>query len=146
MTNKERKIQNMIKYRAKALNYFLGENNWKQINPEDATIAVVTFKHVIDADNIYLVTNNITPLYTRGYFNSMVLVVGSNKAVYLQNWQLRQVEVKGCGHTYLVKLNRKYFKPYTFGADFEEFALMEDYTFDQLVEVAKSQEETPVIW
>lgn len=42
----------------------------------------------------------------------------------------------------MVKLNRQYFKPYTFKNDFENMCFEKEETFDDLLELAKSQNET----
>lgn len=99
-----------------------------------------TFKHVIDEDNIVLVTSNIKRVK-----DSLVMVVANNKAVYLKDWQVLKVhnyyaEMEG----YAVKLCRKYFKTYTFKSNFEEFSFDEEDTFDSLKEVAATQDETAV--
>ena len=42
-------------------------------------------------------------------------------------------------YDYAVKLNRKYWKVYTFKSDFEDIFIEKEATFDDLVEVAKEQ-------
>lgn len=94
-----------------------------------------TFNHVIDSDNIIIITGNVKMVK-----GSYVLVIGSNKAVFLKSWQVKEVHNFYSGYSgYAVKLNRNYFKPYTFKTDFDEFAFNHDDTFDTLKAVAESQ-------
>ena len=44
------------------------------------------FNHIIDEDNIVVITNNIK--FIKG---SLVLVVANNKVVYLKDWQVESV-------------------------------------------------------
>lgn len=99
-----------------------------------------TFKHDIDNDNIIIITNNI--VFTD---KAPVLVVGNNKAVYLKDWQLKPVRnyYEGiCG--YAVKLNRNYFKVYTFNSNFENFSFDKEDDFDTLLEIAKQQNDVKI--
>lgn len=94
-----------------------------------------TFNHVIDDGCIILITNNIVEVK-----GTPVLVVGSNKAVYLKDWQIRKAHNYDDGFNgYAVKLNRKFFKVYTFRSNFEGFSFEKDESFDDLAEAAKSQ-------
>lgn len=71
-----------------------------------------------------------------------VLVVGNNKAVYLKDWLIREVRNYNLDiYDYAVKLNRKYWKVYTFKSDFEDIFIEKEATFDDLVEVAKEQNQ-----
>lgn len=96
-----------------------------------------TFKRVHDEDNIVIITNNVK--FIKG---NPVLIVGSNKAVYLKEWAIRPVHnFYQDLDAYAVKLCRKYFKVYTFQSDFEDMSFDHDLTFDDLMEVAKAQDE-----
>lgn len=95
------------------------------------------FKHYKDDYNVVVVTNNIK--FIKG---NPVLVVGNNKAVYLKDWQYRPVmNWENDINAYAVKLNRNYFKPYTFRFNFDEFGFEKEETFDDYVKVAKEQDE-----
>ena len=95
------------------------------------------FKHYISDDEVIVITNNIK--HIKG---NPVLVVDSNKAVYLKDWQIRKVRNFAEGvYGYAVKLNRNYFKPYTFRSDFEDMMFDEENTFDTMVQTAKQQDE-----
>ena len=96
-----------------------------------------TFSNVQDEDNIITTTNNIKSIK-----KNPVLIVGNNEVVYLKDWNILPVMnwEKGID-AWAVKLNRKYFKVYTFGEEFEDFYFKETETFDSLVEVAKEQQE-----
>ena len=117
---KERKL--------KDLKYFFGEDV-KMISN------YFKFTHVIDNDNIILITNNIKII--KGNY---VLLVDNNKGVYLKDWQVRPVHnFYNDMSAYAVKLNRKYFKPYTFKFNFEDMAFEEEQSFDCLLDIAKKQ-------
>lgn len=113
--------------------FFFGEGNkTKESNK------YFTYKHVIDDDNIIINTNNIKIIK-----DNYVLIVDNNKAVYLKDWQVR------CAHNwydmgsnfYIVKVNRKYFKPYTFKFNFTDFSFEKENTFDDLMAVAIEQDK-----
>ena len=94
-----------------------------------------TFDHVIDNDCIILITSNIAEVK-----GTPVLVVGSNKAVYLKDWQIRRIHnYDDSFNGYAVKLNRNFFKVYTFKSNFENFSFENDETFDDFAEIANSQ-------
>lgn len=128
------------------MNFFFGEGNVKH-----QTSKYFTFKKVLDDDNIIVLTNNIKHLFNSNTGNAAtILMVGNNKAVYLKSWQIKSVtgivnvdEVTGQGTllpTYAVKLNRNYFKVYTFKSNFEGMMFEKEDTFDSLKEDAKLQE------
>lgn len=129
---KERKQHDLV--------WFLGQEPHKESNK------YVTFNHVIDEDNIIIATNNIKAYYDKNDELKVILMVGENKAVYLKDWQVR----KGCAKVgsysnsecYIVKLNRNYFKPYTFKNVFEGMSFEEKQTFDMLKAGALTQNET----
>ena len=96
-----------------------------------------TFNNVQDEDNIIIITNNVKSIK-----KNPVLIVGNNEVVYLKDWNIVPVMnwEKGID-AWAVKLNRKYFKVYTFRTEFEDFYFEETETFDSLMEVAKEQQE-----
>ncbi|MEE0290530.1 MAG: hypothetical protein U0J62_09920 [Lachnospiraceae bacterium] len=94
------------------------------------------YNSIIDEDNIIIITNNIKTIK-----GNMVMIVDNNKAVYLKDWQVRRVHNFYNGvSAFAVKLNRKYFKPYTFRFDFEDMAFKQEETFDSLKECAAEQD------
>lgn len=96
-----------------------------------------TFNRIINDDEIIIVTSNIKIIK-----DTPVLVVGNNKAVYLKDWLIREVRNYNLDiYAYAVKLNRKYWKVYTFKSDFEDIFIEKEDTFDDLVEVAKEQNQ-----
>lgn len=93
------------------------------------------YNSVIDEDNIIIITNNIKVLK-----GSFVLIVDNNKGVYLKEWQIKPVHNFYTGMSaYAVKLNRGYFRPYTFSFDFEDMAFEKEDTFDSLKKIAVTQ-------
>lgn len=99
-----------------------------------------SFKRVHSDDEIVIITNNIARVK-----DSFVLVVDNNKCVYLKTWQIKRVKVliDDCDSAifaFAVKLNRNFFKVYTFKSDFEEFSFEKEETFDDLLEVARKQD------
>ena len=113
----------------KDLTFFFGETK-KMSNK------YFSFKRFIDDDNIIIITNNIKTIK-----GSFVMLVDNNKAVYLKDWQVRPVHNYGAGiNAYAVKLNRKYWKVYTFKTDFDDMAFEKEDTFDDLVNIAKEQD------
>ena len=113
------------------------ENNIKRFfgDVSKKTNKYFTFNHVIDNDNIIIITGNVK--IVKG---SYVLVIGSNKAVFLKPWQVKEVHNYYSGYSgYAVKLNRNYFKPYTFKTGFDDFAFDDEDTFDTLKADAESQ-------
>ena len=126
--NKERKN--------KAMDYFFN-GGWERESNK-----YFTFNRVIDNDNIIIVTDNIKILK-----DNHVLVVNNNQVVYLKDWQIHCVhnyylEV----NAYVVKLNRNYFKPYTFSFNFDDMSFDKADTFDSLYELAKKQNEENLKW
>ena len=89
-----------------------------------------------DEDNAIIKTNNITVVK-----DSIVMVTGNNTAIYLKDWQVRRIFDKELGEMYAVKINRNYFKEYTFKTNFSEFSFDKKDTFDSLWETAKKQHE-----
>lgn len=97
-----------------------------------------TYKHFLDDDTVIINTNNV-----REVKGNPVLVVGKNKAVYLKDWNIRTAHNYGdiCEDFYLVKIQRQYFKPYTFKSAFEDFCFDADQDFDTLLAVAQAQDQ-----
>lgn len=111
------------------LKFFFGED-LRQVSNK-----YVKFTRVIDEDNILLVTNNVKILK-----DNYVLLVDNNKGVYLKDWQVRECHNYDLGlNFYVVKLNRNYFKPYTFSFNFENMFFEKEETFDCLLEIATTQ-------
>ena len=98
------------------------------------------FNHILNEDEIIIVTGNVKFIK-----DNFVLVVGNNKVVYLKEWNIVRVHNYDLGlNAYAVKLNRKYFKTYTFKSDFEDFYFEKDDTFESLIEIAKEQNDTEI--
>ncbi|MGI6157665.1 MAG: hypothetical protein ACOYH4_04250 [Saccharofermentanales bacterium] len=92
-------------------------------------------RHYIDDDTIVINTNNV--ITVKGNY---VLVIDKNQAVYLKDWNVREVRNWDMGwQGHAVKLQRKYFKPYTFRKNFDDYAFDKPDTFEGLVRVAKEQ-------
>ena len=101
-----------------------------------------TFKHVIDDDNILITTSNIK--FIKG---NPVMIVGNNKGLYLKNWQINVVFNSSVeGQIYTVKLNRKFFRPYQFNFTFDDMSFAKDDTFDELLKIAREQDEVQMRW
>lgn len=119
--------------RNKDLDFFLGEGNYQHVSNK-----YMTFKRVIDDNNILIVTSNVKMVK-----DSLVMMVDNNKAVYLKDWQVRKAFSWDKGiDSYVVKLNRNYFKPYTFKSDFKNVYFKKADTFDSLLADAKAQQKT----
>lgn len=114
------------------LDFFLGEGNWERTSNK-----YMTFKRVINDDTSIIQTNNLKVIK-----ESPVLIINNNQAVYLKDWQIRKSSSWEHGiDGYAVKLNRKFFKPYTFRSDFRGYHFEKADTFDSLKKVAKEQEK-----
>lgn len=115
----------------KDMDFFYGKGNTKRLSNK-----YFEFKRVIDDDNCIVVTNNIKEVK-----GNPVLVVGNNQAVYLKDWQYRPIHNYDNGiDTYAVKLNRKYYKPYTFKSNFDDVGFDKNNTFDDMMNTAKEQQ------
>lgn len=98
------------------------------------------FNHVINDDEIILITNNV-----RFIKNNPVLVIDNNKVVYLKDWNVLEIHNFKYGlYAYAVKLNRKYWKEYTFKEEFDDVYFKEADTFDSLKAVAETQNDTEI--
>ena len=95
-----------------------------------------TFNHYINDNEAIIITGNVK--YIKG---NPVLIIANNKAVYLKDWLVKPVHnYFNDIYAYAVKINRQYFKPYTFKNDFEDMCIETEYTFDDLLNVAKEQD------
>lgn len=127
------KLNEIIKnMKEKDLNFFFGKGNWSNKSNQ-----YYNFKRVINENEVIIITNNIKKIK-----NNYVLVVGNNKVVYLKDWAVRPVRnFENNVYAYAVKLNRNYFKVYTFKSDFEDLYFEKEENFADLLELAKEQEE-----
>lgn len=111
--------------------FFFGKGNWKMISNK-----YLKFKRIINEENIIVITNNIKEIK-----NSLALVVDNNKAVFLKEWQVESVYNYDEGiRAFAVKLNKKYFKVYTFRNDFDNFDFDKEDSFESLKELAEVQQ------
>ena len=100
-----------------------------------------TFEHVLDDDNIIVVTDAVKMLRN----GSIVLIVGNQEAVYLKEWQIWKVTgYYGEFDGWAVKLCRDYFKPYRFNKPFPGVFFRQPDTFDNLKATARGQNGDPV--
>lgn len=106
------------------------------------------FNNYIDDDNVIVVTRNIKMIK-----GNPVMLIGNNKAVYLKDWQLKSVSTwdkdYGTQDGFAVKLNRNYYKPYTFRERFDGYYFNDDdelNSFDDVVKLAKEQQEHDTKW
>ncbi len=121
----------------KEVKFFFGEDTKLYGNHVD-------FKHYKDKDNIIIITNNVKYFFNKDCY---VLVVDNDKIVYLKSWQLKPVKNWDLKvNTWAVKLNRNYFKPFKLSFVFEDYCFEKEDTFDDLVNVAKSQDENKTIF
>ena len=98
------------------------------------------FNHVISDDEIIIVTNNVK--FIKG---NPVLVIDNNKVVYLKEWNVAEVRNYNKDlYAFAVKLNRKYWKEYTFKNDFDDMCFEQADTFDSLKAVAEMQNDTEI--
>lgn len=116
----------------KDMDFFYGKGNTKKLSNK-----YFEFKRVLDDDNCIVVTNNIKTIK-----GNPVMITGNNQAVYLKDWQCRPVHNYYEGvDAYAVKLNRRYYKPYTFRSNFEGYSFDKNNTFDDMMDTAKQQEQ-----
>lgn len=125
MSNLSTAIKNA---KQKNINFFFGEVH-------NISNKYFKFNHVEDEDNIRINTNNIK--FIKG---NPVLIVGNHEVVYLKDWQVRECHNfdNGCNF-FVVKLNRNYFKTYTFKNPFD-VDINGSQTFDDLKAVAEQQD------
>lgn len=99
-----------------------------------------TYQHYHNKDEITINTNNIA--FVR---DNPVLVIDNNKAVFLKDWQVIPIHsYYHFGDAYAVKLNRNYFKEYTFKNGFNNMYFDKKDTFDRLVKIAKEQDKANI--
>lgn len=118
--------------KAKDIAFFFGEV--KRISNQ-----YFTFNHVVDDDNIIV---NVASNQIRIIKGNPVLLVGNSHAVYLKDWQIKRAHNYGdiCQNFEVVKLNRKFFKVYTFRTEFDDVDFDEVQSFDDLRDIAKAQD------
>lgn len=131
MTREE--MRNMYKQRA----YEAGVKFFGEGNKTYKSNQYFTFKHVLDDDTIIINTNNVKRVK-----GNLVLIVDNDKAVYVKEWNFRGMHnYDQLGdNVYLVKLQRQYFKPYTFSRPFEGFSFNGMQDFDFLKGIAEQQD------
>lgn len=98
-----------------------------------------TFKRYKDDDNVTIVTNNV--IFLNIY---PVLLVGEGKGVWLKQWQVKDVKVGQYEFipAFTVKLSRQYFTVKDINSPkCNDFLFEKEDTFDDLVELAKAQDE-----
>ena len=98
------------------------------------------FNHVISNDEFIIITNNV-----RVIKGKPVLIIDNNKVVYLKDWNVLEIHnFKWNLYAYAVKLNRKYWKEYTFKEEFDDVYFKEADTFDSLKAVAETQNDVEI--
>lgn len=130
---KKRTLSDYYKERKqKDMDFFYGKGNTKKLSNK-----YFEFKRVLDDDNCIVVTNNIKTIK-----GNPVMITGNNQAVYLKDWQYRPVHNYYDGiDAYAVKLNRKYYRPYTFRFNFDEYSFDKNNSFDDMMDTARQQEQ-----
>ena len=98
-----------------------------------------TYEPILNDDEIIINTN-----YVKTIKGSPVLVVDNNKVVYIPSRNVRKVHTwngrqKGGENSYLVKVNKKYFKTYTLKEAFHDVMLDKPFTFESLKDLAEEQ-------
>lgn len=132
-------LKEMFKARKENEMNFLFNGGFKMVSNK-----YFTFNRVINDDEIIIVTNNIK------YWNNKdqyVLVIDNDKVVYLKSWQVAKVKNYDLGiNSYVVKLNRNYFKSYQLGFKFDDMSFEKENSFDDLLKVAKAQNQENIKW
>lgn len=132
------KLSEYIKSRKeKDIKFFFGN---------DTTImnSNILWSHFKDNDHIIIATTNVK--YFRNK-DTYVLVVGNNKIVYLQYWQVKPIKNWNLQtNGYAVKLTRNFFKTYDLSFSFDDMSFEKEDTFDSLLNVAKEQDNKKVFW
>ncbi len=86
-------------------------------------------------DLVTVITGNV-----RRYKDGYVLVVGNSEVVFLKDWQICPIyNHETVGNAFAVKLDRKFFRTYTWKSYFPDFGFDESDTFDSLKKAAKEQ-------
>lgn len=99
------------------------------------------FNHVISDDEFIIITNNVKVIKGKP-----VLIIDNNKVVYLKDWNVLEIHNFKLGrlYAYAVKLNRKYWKEYTFKEEFDDVYFKEADTFDSLKAIAETQNDVEI--
>lgn len=123
---------------------FLGENNYKEVNNQ-----AIVIKSVINKNSIILRTDRVIAIKEDEYNIRYILVVGKKQFLYLKPWQFRKVkafsqESRKYISSYIVKLEREYYKPYFSKETFRDFVFDKTDTFDDLYALAIKQDEEKV--
>lgn len=92
----------------------------------------MVFDQVKDKDSAIIMTKNFAVVK-----GNPVLVTGPNTCIYLKDWQFRRMVNRDGIDAFAVKINKNYFKEYTFRSSFD-FSGEKD-TFESLHKVATSQ-------
>ena len=135
----------------KKAKFFFGEN-YTQANKNE-----VRYPSVIDNDHIIYRTKDVRTVFCGDNTITSVLATGKNKAVYLKPWQVVKIKFRNPEdpekkvYSFLVKLDRKYFKSYYFKSkdiynadekgNFRGMDEKVDMTFDELLNAALLQNE-----
>lgn len=122
-------------------------SNYSGAKEKDAFFGTVAKKsnkymlldQVTNKEDAIVMTNNIAVVK-----GNAVLVTGKNSAIYLKDWQFRKMESDNGASAFAVKINKKYFKEYTFQSGFD-FGGEKD-TFETLWEKAVSQQKQKQAW
>lgn len=122
------------------INYFFGKDAKASTDGKE----VISFTHYVDDDNIIVVTNDVKYWANKDQY---VLLVDKNKIVYLKAWQVQLLKNWELGvNMYAIKLNRNFFKVYAISFQYDDMAFEKENTFDDLVNVAKEQDNTNIRW
>lgn len=122
-------------------------SGFKGIKEHDSffgTVAKVSNKYmmvdqVTDKDKAIIMTKNVAVVK-----GNAVLVTGENSAVYLKDWQFRRMVNRDGEEAYAVKINRNYFKEYTFKGSFDYIGAKS--SFDDYWNVAAQQQRAKNTW
>lgn len=95
-----------------------------------------TFNRIKSEEEFILLTNDIKHIKGKP-----VLIIAPNKGVYLFPDQVKKVSNYQLGiNTYAVVLKKKYFKPWTFKFEFSGYEESKEYSYEELLEIAKEQQ------
>ncbi len=134
-SEKSKKLKEFFEKQAKKENdYFFGENNLHHI-----TNQYFTYKSILDEDTFIINTAN---LYYFKKQDTVGLIVGTNKVVYLKPSQVKMVIMNNGSWSCLVKLTRKYFKVYTYKNRIcDDIEIEKEQDFNTLKSYAKAQQD-----
>lgn len=128
----------MYKRKREKLDRFFGEGNYTAHKNGE-----ISYKSVLNENLIIICTDHVKAIKTDEYSLTYVMYTGINKAVYLKEYQLLKgfkIEAMGKKPVFLVKLLRRYFKPYYFKEIFDPDFVEED-DYDSLFIQAKLQDK-----